>query len=150
MCSWNLLVLCFFADDSLLLFSPILHLQSVLNICSDYGLEFDIKYNQKKFFLLQFGFDKEIVLSTLFIDRIALSWVAKLKYLGVYLVAGKHYSVDVSTNCIKFLGSAGNILEKCGAVSEEIKWHVIDHSFLAMCLYGVDSAHLTSERVQKL
>ena len=55
------------------------------NICSDYGLEFDIKFNQKNSFLLQFGLDQDIVLTELFIDSIALSWVAKLKYFGVYI-----------------------------------------------------------------
>ena len=140
----------FFADDILLLSSSILHLQAMLNICTDYGLEFDIKFNQKKSFLLQFGLDQDIVLPDLFIDRIALSWVVKIKYLGVYLVAGKHFCVDVSTNCIKFLGSACSILQKCGAISEERKRHVINHSCLAMLLYGVDSVHLSSEQVQKL
>ena len=46
----------FFADDMLLLSSSILHLLSMFNICSDHGLEFDIKFNQKKSFLLQFGY----------------------------------------------------------------------------------------------
>ena len=68
----------------------------------------------------------------------------------MYLVAENHFSVDVSTNCIKFLGSACSILRKCGAVSEEIKWHAIDYSYLAMLLYGVDFVNLTSEHVQKL
>ena len=100
-----------FADDILLLFSSILYLQAMLNICTDYGQEFDIKFNQEKSFLLQFGLDQEIVLPDLLIDRIALSWVAKLKYLGVYLVAGKNIFVDVSTNCIMFLGFALSILQ---------------------------------------
>ena len=91
-----------------------------------------------------------IALTELFIDKIALSWVAKLKYLSEYLVTGKHFSVDVSTNCIKFLGSACGILQKCGAVNEKIKWHAIDHSCLAILLYGVDYVQLISKQVQKL
>ena len=79
-----------------------------------------------------------------------MSWVAKLKYLGVYLLARKHFSVDVPTTCIKFLGSACSILQKCGAVSEKINWHVNDHSCLAILQYGVDCVHVTSEQVQKL
>ena len=100
----------FFTDDILLLFSSILHLQSMLNICSHYGLKFDLKFNKKKSFLLHFGLGQEIVLPEIFIDRIALSWVAKLKYLGVYLVAGKNFTVDAFMNCIKFLGSECGIL----------------------------------------
>ena len=79
-----------------------------------------------------------------------MSWVANLKYLGEYLVAGKYFSADVSTNCMKFFGSARRIFKKCGAVSEEIKWHVIGHNTLTILLYGVGSAHLTSKQEQKL
>ena len=145
---WNLLVRCLL-KDMLLLSSSILHLQSMLNICTNYGLEFDIKFNLKMSFLLQFGLDQEIVLPELFIDKIALAGLLSLNAL-MYLLAGKHFSVDVSTNCIKFLCSAFSVIQKCGAVSEEIKWHIIDHSSLETLLHGVDSVHSTSKQIQKL
>ena len=41
---------CFFADDILLLSASILHLQCVLELCNDYGNEYDISLNQKSRF----------------------------------------------------------------------------------------------------
>ena len=40
----------FFADDILLLSTSILHLQCMLELCGDYGSEFDILFNQKSHF----------------------------------------------------------------------------------------------------
>ena len=47
----------FFADDMLLLFCSILHLQILLHICFDSGIEFDITSNASESFLIQFGLD---------------------------------------------------------------------------------------------
>ena len=44
------------------IYSSILHLQSTLNISSDYDLEFDIKFNLKKSSLLQYGLEQKIAL----------------------------------------------------------------------------------------
>ena len=95
LCVYGICWYVIFAGKKLLLSSFILHLQSIVNICTDYGLKFVIEFNQKKSFLLQFGLDQEIVLPELFIDSVALSWFAKLKYLGVYLHAEKHFSEDM-------------------------------------------------------
>jgi hypothetical protein len=148
---WSEFIGClFFADDILILSGSIWHLQFMLQICEDYGVEFDIKFNQSKSFLCQFGLDHNVILPELFLCGIALCWVDRLKYLGVWLVSGKKFHIDASVNCTKFLGSVIGIMQKCGRVSEEIKWHVIQHSCLPILLYGVDSVVLHNEQIRKL
>ena len=39
---------------------------------------------------------------------------------------------------------------KSASVSEEIKWHVIQHSCLPLLMYGIDSVILCSEQIRKL
>jgi len=140
----------YFADDILLLSGSILHLQCMLDLCGDFGVEFDILFNQKKSFLLQVGLDSNVVLPQLVLSNVCLQWVDRIKYLGVFTVAGKTFCVDSSCNRTKFLSAVFGILQKCGKVSEEIKFNVIKHSCLEVLLYGVDAVSLKSSQVQKL
>ena len=77
----------------------------MLNICAEYGLNFNIKFNQSKSFLFQIGLDINEALPDLYLCGVALKWDKRLKYLGVWLFAGKRFTVDSSLNCTKFVGS---------------------------------------------
>jgi hypothetical protein len=81
---------------------------------------------------------------------VELQWVERLKYLGVWLISGKKFRIDAAVNCTKFLGSVLGILQKCGRISDEIKWQVVQHSCLSILLYGVDSVLLCPEQIRKL
>ena len=80
----------------------------------------------------------------------ALKWVERLKYLGIWFVSGRTLRVDVSVNCTKFLGSVLGILQKCSNISDELKWHVVNHSCLPMLFYGIDSIILCAEQRRKV
>ena len=109
----NFLGCLFFVGDILLLSGFIIHLQFMLNICAEYGLNFDIKFNQSKSFLFQIDLDINEVLPDLCLCGVALKWVKRLKYLGVRLSAGKRFTIDSSLNCTKFLGPTIALLQKC-------------------------------------
>jgi exonuclease III len=140
----------FFADDILLLSASILHLQCMLKLCGDYGNDNDILFNQKKSFLLQVGLDTNVVLPQLVLNNVFLQWVDRIKYLGVYIIAGKSFSVESSYNRTKFLSAVFGILQKCRNVSEEIKFNIIQHSCIEILLYGIDSLSLKPCHVHKL
>jgi hypothetical protein len=140
----------FFADDILLLSGSILHLQCMLDICSCFGAEFDIVFNHKKSFLMQVGLDVDVVLPQLSLSGVLLQWVNRIKYLGVWFVSGRSFSIDPACNRTKFLGSVFGILQKCGNVSDDVKWNIIQRSCLPILLYGVDSVTLKAGQVQKL
>jgi hypothetical protein len=103
-----------FADDILLLSGSILQLQAMLDVCSVYGVEFDIKFNQAKSFLFQTGLNVNTVLPSLCLCNVKLQWVERLKYLGVWLISGKKFRIDAAVNCTKFLGSVLGILQNVG------------------------------------
>ena len=140
----------FFADDMLLLSGSILHLQILLNICVDYGLDFDLTFNASKSFLIQFGLVNSNTLPVLSLGAGCLHWVERIKYLGVWLVEGKCFKVDCDVNRTKFLGSVFGIMQRCSKVSEEILWNIISKCCLPTLLYGVDSLSLRVDQVHKL
>ena len=62
----------FFADDMLFFSGSILHLQILLNICFDFGVEFDITFNASKSFLIQFGLENSDSLPVLSLGTVWL------------------------------------------------------------------------------
>jgi hypothetical protein len=140
----------FFADDILLLSGSILHLQLMLDICVSYGVEFDIVFNKVKSVLMQIGLDADVVLPQLSLNGEWLKWVSRIRYLGVWICCDRVFNVDISANSTKFMGCTYGILQKCGTVSEEVRWNVIKHSSEPILFYGVDVLQLKSEQVHKL
>jgi hypothetical protein len=88
----------FFADDILLLSGSMLQLQSMLNICVEYGEEFDLKFNALKSFLIQIGLVDHHDLPDLELGDRFLKWVECIKYLGVWIIEGKFFKVDCNMN----------------------------------------------------
>jgi hypothetical protein len=78
---------------------------------------------------MQIGLDEQTVLPQLLLAGAMLQWVLRLKYLGVWIVAGKHLKVDQT----KFLGSVFGLLQKCGSLSDEVKWNVLQHRCVPIC-----------------
>ena len=63
----------------------------MLELCSDYGNKYDILLNKKQSFLLQVGLDVNVLLPQLTLNNVLLQWVDRIKYLGVYIIAGKTF-----------------------------------------------------------
>jgi len=81
----------------------------MLNMCFDHADQLDIQFNTKKSCLLHIGnsFNKKI--ENLQLNGQDIYWFEKIKYLGVYIVSGKSFTVDVSTRIRKFYASANAI-----------------------------------------
>ena len=121
----------------------------MLHICSIFGIEYDIKFNAVKSQLLQIG-HISVVLPDLMLSNVPIKWCSQIKYLGVYIKAGKIFDVSTDVSRRKFLGSVFAILQKCGSISEEIKCHIIQHSCLPILCYGVDVLKLYKQKVYEL
>jgi hypothetical protein len=138
-----------FADDLLLLSSSVVKLQLMLNICDEYGFEFDIKFNTSKSHLLQIG-HKIITLPPLLLSDSQIHWVDDIKYLGLHILAGKQFQVDVNVCRRKFLSASFGVLQKCRNIAEEILCHVIIHSCLPILSYGVDIVKISKQQLHQL
>ena len=80
----------FYADDMAVLAPSIHGLQSLLKICGDYCLEWDIALNAKKSKNMTFG--KKIAIShNVLLNGKAIDWVTDWIYLGVHLKSNKSF-----------------------------------------------------------
>jgi hypothetical protein len=73
----------FFADDILLISASLLMLQSMLDICVDFAVNNDLKFNHTKSHLFQIGLQSAVMLPTLLLGSNELHWADELKYLDV-------------------------------------------------------------------
>ena len=142
----------FFADDILLLSASLCRLQLMLNICVEFAVQNDVKFNHLKSHLFQCGMSDDLclLLPKLSIGVHELEWVKELKYLGVVFVAGKKLSVNIDLNCRKFLGTSFAILQKCKYLSEEVLCKLILTNCLPTLLYGVDSVSLMKGQIKRM
>ena len=76
-----------YADDIALLACSCLGLQRLVNICVDYGLKCDIRFNPHKTQIACFG-GKSPEHNTIMIADQLLSWADRIKYLGCFFKAG--------------------------------------------------------------
>ena len=100
----------FFANDILLVFTSIVHLQNMLHICSIFGIEYDIKFNAAKSQLLQIGQHISVVLPDLMLSNVPIKWCSQIKYPRMYINAGKKFDISSDVSRRKFLGSVFAIL----------------------------------------
>ena len=84
------------------------------------------------------------------LSNVPIKWCSQIKYLGVYINAGKKFDVSTDVSRRKFLGSVLAILQKCGSISEEIKCHLIQHSCPSILCYKVDALKLHKQKVHEL
>jgi len=84
-----------YADDIALLSGSCRGLQKMLAICSDFGRECDIRFNPRKSQLLTIGGDNPPLL-ILLLDNKHVQWCVRVKYLGIYLLAGKTVKIDLT------------------------------------------------------
>ena len=76
-----------YADDIALLACSCLSLQRLVDICVDYGLQCDIRFNPHKTQIACLG-GKSPKYNTITIADQLLSWADRIKYLGCFLKAG--------------------------------------------------------------
>ena len=50
----------------------------MFDLCAEYGVAFDITFNQKNYFLLQFGLECKVLLPVVLLSNVVLQWVTRL------------------------------------------------------------------------
>ena len=70
--------------------------RNLLDICYDYGVQWDIKFNPQKSQAATFGGNSPPV--SIKLGDAALCWVSNVKYLGCYFLS-RSYEVD-TTRCV--------------------------------------------------
>ena len=55
----------------------------MLTVCYDFGVEFDIKFNPLKSYLMQVVLDIDVNLPNIILCNVHIKWFRQIKYLGV-------------------------------------------------------------------
>ena len=137
-----------YADDIILLSCSCRGLQKMVDICSEYGIHWDIKFNSAKSQCISFGGCQPCSFTVLLNDS-AVQWCNRLKYLGCYF--NQSGTIDYSGSVQKFYGSFNNILSVLGRNRNEMSAVHLVHSYcVPSLLYGCEIWDLNSSDYHKM
>src|SRR3989442_10519775 len=121
-----------YADDLLLLSASVMDLQTILHTCHVVGCNLGIKFNPSKSKCIFIGPNQNMQPSALLLGQIQLPWVNNLDYLGITLISGKFFQVDLSSIRRKFFTSVNSILAKCTFTSDMVKLRLLEAHCLGL------------------
>ena len=99
-----------YADDLCILSPTIAGLQEMLNVCTNYGKEYDVMFNPKKTQCLKFSKNssKDTNIYVKLSDQ-QLSWVNSFKYLGNWVSNTLSEDIEIDRKLGVFFGNVNNL-----------------------------------------
>lgn len=141
-----------FADDLMLMSITLRDLQKMINLCIEELTELDLTVNIKKTVCLRLGknYDNESI-SSLVINNVPVTWKNELKYLGVTILAGKTFKINLQTIRHKFYKALNGVFGKIGTrASPAVLISLINSYCLPLLLYGIESLSVTEKIIKTL
>jgi hypothetical protein len=138
-----------YADDLLLISASVLGLQSMLNICFDFGQKHLMLYNSNKSFCCHFG-SISLSVSALKIGDAEINWVNSFKYLGFTVTAGNVFSVDCQVIKRKFYAACNSILTHSRRNNELVKLQLVKSYCLPLLTYCMGAIEVPRYKIFEL
>jgi len=91
-----------YADDFILLSAFVMDLQKMLNVCGSIGSILGIYFNSTKSKCIKIGPLSYCVPTPLLLSGNDISWVDKIKYLGIWICTNQSFTVDLAPIRRKF------------------------------------------------
>jgi len=107
-----------YADDIVLLAHTSKSMQQMLNICTEFVVDHDVKFNDTKSVAMRVGPCFNVACKSLELDDKAL--VDSVKYLGVNILAWHHFRCSFEHVKLKFFRAFNCIYTKSKAAGSEI------------------------------
>jgi hypothetical protein len=133
-----------YADDMLLLSASCIKMQSMLELCTTFGQQCDLKFNVEKSCCGCIGKQMGNVIPKFDLNGFILPWVTKLKYLGSVFLTGKCLQTDCSERVHKFIASVSSILRYKVTGYEHIFADILIKKCLPILFYGFECCALSS------
>ena len=127
----------FYADDMALLAPSIRSLQSLLDACASYCIEWDICLNAKKSRNLYFG-KKTVISYDLKLNGQSVPWAEEWPYLGVTLKCDKQFSCSVKERVRKFYRCANSILRIDGKSNDIVMLRLLETHCVPVLTYAIE------------
>jgi len=138
-----------YADDIILISGSCTGLQHMVNVCTAYGLRWDICFNPLKSQCITFG-GKQPLAFNLLLNHSVVQWVSKLKYLGCYFIENNS-RIDTSNGIRKFYGNFNNVMAVARrGLSEIATVHLVKTYCLPSVMYGGEVWSLSKAEYQKM
>ena len=108
-----------YADDILLLCSPITKLQLMVDICVSFGIEMGVTFSLLKSNCLAIYPGKiHFPSSSIQMGGISLNWSNKLHYLDIFITNNSKNLFDLNEQIGKFYTAIHSIISNCGVNKE--------------------------------
>lgn len=147
----NLFVGCImYADDLILLSASVLELQTMLDCCGEVGRDLAITFNCKKSHCMFIGPSKVATPPPMVLDGAAIQWTDRIKYLGLTLVAGVKFKIDLADARRKFFVSTNTILNKCKYTCDVVKLELMESYCLPILMYGLECLNLNKALIKEV
>ena len=118
-------------------------LQKLIDVCSVYCSEWDIKLNAKKSKSLFFGKGKAPKYA-INLDGDVLTWEQKWSYLGVQLMSGPTYGYCIKEKLSSFYRSLNAILRIEGNAGEIVLLRLLEAHCLPILTYAIEAIHVAN------
>ena len=133
----------FYADDMAVLSPSVRGLESLLKICGEYCVEWDICLNAKKSKSLYFG--KRIDLPyKVTLNGNSVDWVQEWKYLGVTLRSAKNFDCSVKERIKKFYRCANAIFRIDGRSNDTVMLRLVEAHCVPLLTYAIEVVHVVN------
>ncbi len=98
-------------------------MQILLKICSEYGIEFDIKYNAIKSMVMitQSKHDKQTVFPIFILNGAVLLISVEVKFLCYFMTDGFRDDRDINRQCHKLYAQGNRLIRKFHMCTPDVK-----------------------------
>lgn len=143
---------CFlFADDIMLLSHSVNAMRCMLQVCDQFAVDFDIKFNSTKSVAMRIGCRYNAICEPLELAGDILKYVGSVKYLGVCVIASTYFKCSIDHAKVKFYRVFNCIFARSKAAnSEMVTVQLLKSYCLPFMLYGSESVGLSSTNMHML
>ena len=118
-------------------------LNSLLNACSEYCLQWDICLNSKKSKLMYFG--KRIdVQYDISLNGEKLNWTDEWSYLGVNLRSSQSFNCSINERIRKFYRCANAIFRIDGRSNDKVMLNLVETHCVPLLTYAIEVVHVAN------
>jgi len=140
-----------YADDIVLLAHTLNGMQQMLNICTEFGIEYDVKFNDTKSVAMRIGPRCSAVCMPLVLAGKCLKFVDSVNYLGVCITAGRQLKCCFESVKLKFFRVFNCIYAKSKASGSEINTVQLLKSYcLPYITYACEALPFTKSDIRRL
>ena len=135
-----------YADDVVIM-APTLHgLQDMLDTCSEFGTKYGVLYNTKKTLCMRISKDNtENTEFNVTLNDSKLTWVSKVKYLGIYVRSDLNDTDDMQSKRSEFFVGLNSLLGNFKSLPSNILYNLF--SYYCMSFYGAQTWNFRNKHI---